>query len=453
MKRILSFVIIGLVVITVGYFVIKHIVRSATEKRATLMLAEIVCNYDDEYGEMAAKALIEMKPGNILTKLEEGLDGGNSGCKVRIAQVLDAIEGESTTDLLIVAFGDDDIRVSSTAALGLARRHMPEVLEVAKDRLSDDDPVVAGINYEVVANFEDDIVAQIERELNDTTFERQPYVLRGLIPAIEHGNERPWNLLKRGISSGFPEVRTASFNAAISLGGEYRAEALLTGVESSDAELRHRALREITDGDDTARFTDTLKMALNGIDPRVVLNASWGLLKLRDPEPVPKLRSILRDDEVTPEDKIIAARILARMGAPDGADPMYDILDSPTISEEIKLGAAEVLGEYDDIKGMSFLGEAIKPGKPREIRMKALIQLGVMGDKNASTLLLEMTSDPDEAVAVRAAYALTALNDRRGIGRLKRFLRSDSIEVRTIAAVGIITGGNIGDIIGDEGFG
>ena len=131
---------------------------------------------------------------------------------------------------------------------------------------------------------------------------------------------------------------------------------------------------------------------------------------------------------------------------------MYDIVDSLTIADEIKLEAAEVLGEYGDQKGMTLLWESIKNDRPPEVRMKALEMLGLMGDTLAGEMLARMAKDGEERIAVRAAYALTALGDRRGIGKLRKFLHSNSAEVRTIAAVGIITGGDITDIIGEEGY-
>lgn len=452
MRKYLTYGVICLVTILVGYLVVTSIINSVTQSRATIMLAEIVSNYDDEYGDIAARALIARKPENILTKLGEGLESSKTGCKVRIVNVLDAFEGDIPFDLLVQSVGDEDIHVSSVASLALARRQYPEILDLAKDRLGYADPVIAGLNYEIVANFEDDIVATIENELNDYIIFIQPYSIRGLVPPIQRGNERAWMLLKRALDSGSREVHIAAFETAISLGGEHRVEALRICIESSDAALRAKALREITDGEDTSLFLDELKLALNGAELEVVFNASWGLLKLRDPEPVAMLRSIIRDNDVSDRDRIIAARLLARLGATEGADPMYAIIDSTTIPEEIKLEAAEVLGEYEDIKGLSILGEAINPDKPREIRMKALTLLGLMGDKNASSMLLEMISDADDAIAVRAAYALAALGDKRGLRALRRFLRSDSTDVRTLAAVGIVTGGDIHDIVGDEGY-
>ena len=452
MRKYLTYGVILLVTVVVGYLIVSNIVNSATQKRATLMLAEIVSNYDDEYGDIAARALIAQTPENALAKLAEGLDSSKTGCKVRIVNVLDAYEGDIPFDLLVQSVGDEDIYVSSVASLALARRQHPEILDLAKDRLGHADHVIAGINYEIVANFEDDLISTIEEQLNNYTISIQPYSIRGLVPSIQRGNERAWMLLKRALDSGSVEVHTAAFETAVSLGGEHRVETLRICVESPDANLRAKALREIADGDDTSLFMDELKLALNGAELEVVFNASWGLLKLRDPEPVAILRSIVRDKDVSDRDRIIASRLLARLGATEGADPMYGIIDSVTISEEVKLEAAEVLGEYEDIKGLGILGEAIKSDKPREIRTKALTLLGLMGDKIASTMLVDMLSDADDAIAVRAAYALAALGDKRGLRALKRYLRSDSTEVRTIAAVGIVTGGDIHDIVGDEGY-
>jgi HEAT repeat protein len=354
--------------------------------------------------------------------------------------------------MLTSALGDSDDLVSSTAALALARRQREEVLDLARDRLEYDDLAVAGLSFEIISYFEDGIATEIEKELNCELPDKQPYALQGLVPLIQRGNDRAWALLKKAIGSRFPEVRTKALEIAIELGGGERAEALNIAVNASDPDLRCVALREMALGDDAEDYIDTLKLALNDVNLKVLFTASWSLLKLRDPAPVEYLRAVLADQRVSIRDKIVAARILARMGAPDGADPMYDIIDAVNMAEDIKLEAAEVLGEYEDKIGMGYLGEAIKPNRPPEVRRKALSMLGLMGDRRAGVLLLEMTKDADESIAVRAAYALTALGDARGIGRLRRLLNSDSVEVRTLAAMGIVTGGDITDIIGEEGY-
>ncbi len=452
MKRIIIFSIIGLVILGVLYFVAAGMIRTSAEGKASLTLAEVVTNYDDQYADMAADALIDSLPNNVFPVLASGLDRTDRGIKLRIIRVLDAYPGEESFEMLTKAVADNDIYVSSRACRALAKRGYNEVLELSKERLNEDDPVLLGWNLETAATFEDDTITLIEKELNCDHLNHQPNALRALVPLIEKGNERAWGLLRRDVTSSYPEVRLAALESSIGLGGTMRDEALKMALESPFAEIKRMSLSELTKGGISDDLKDYLKLALNDPDINIVFTASWGLLKLRDPEPVGKLRSILRDESLNVRDKIIAARLLARFGAPEGADPMYDIIDSLTVADDIKLEAAEVLGEYSEQKGMTLLWESIKNDRPPEVRMKALEMLGLMGNSLATVLLVQMSNDGDERIAVRAAYALTSLGDRRGIGKLRRFLHSNSAEVRTIAAVGIVTGGNITDIIGEEGY-
>lgn len=453
MVRIIKYSVAGLVVLIGLFFLGKHLIDLSAEKRAAYVLAEIVATQDTAFADMAVKTLTVLRDPAAVGALAKGLESGNAGVKVRVIEVLDAIEGEESKNLLLAALTDLDTLVSAHAALALAKRGDTAIIDLTNERLDSDDPQVVALSYEILGYLEEGFISRIEQVLNSNDPAMMPSAMRGLVPMIELGDEKAWLLLKRGVNSRYPEVRMASFNAAVKLGGEHRAEALMSAVESSDSGLRKLALQEMSVGEDTARFLDTLKLALNDDDLGVKFAAAWGCYKLRDPTPVAYLRSVLIDKEVSLNDRIIAARIMARLGDPQGADPLYDILEDIEVDELTKLEAAEVLGEYEEIRGMGYLGEAIKPDRSTEVREKALDLLGVMGDRNASVLLHEMAKeDPDESIAVRAAYAYAALNGGRTASILRRFLRSDSPYVRTIAAVGILTGGDITDIIGREGY-
>ncbi len=453
MVRIIKYVVAGLIVILGLFFLGKHLLNVSTNKRAAYVLAQVVSTQDDDYADMAMKTLIDLKDPGAIPALEQGLKEGNTSIKVRAIKVLDALDGDQPRDLLLIALSDPDELVSANASLALARRGVTEVLDLARERARSSDPEIVGISFEVLGYLEDGYLDTLEGILNGNDPTMMPSAVRGLVPIIERGEDKAWRLLKRGINSRYENVRNASFNAAVKLGGEYRVEALTSAVDSSDPALRKAALQEMTAGNDGGRFLETLKLALNDDDIGAKFAAAWGLYKLRDATPVAYMRLLLNDKETSLPNRIIAARILARLGDPQGADPMYDILDDVEVSEDLKLEAAEVLGEYDEIRGMGYLGEAIKPDRPMEIRQKALDMLAVMGDRNAEVLLLEMArEDPDKTIAVKSAYAFTALNKGGSTGILRRFLKSDLPDVRTMAAVGILTGGDITDIIGSEGY-
>jgi len=454
MIQLIKIVIGGLIVLGLLALLILHFRATSTRKHAANVLAQVVATSNDETADMAVKALIELKDESAIPILNAGLEAAGSGIKIRIIKVADAIEGDKARELLLNTLADPDMLVSTEAALALAKRGEPAVLDLARERLDSDNPEVAGPSFEILGYLEDGFIDSIEKELNSANPDKMPSALRGLVPMIERGDDKAWRLLKRAVNSRFPEVRNAAFDAAVALGGEKRAEALTTAaMESSDTELRKKAIQEMAKGLDASAFIDMLKLALNDNDLGVKFAAAWGLYKLRDPTPVPYMRSVLNDADIPLNDHIIAARLLARLGDPQGADPMYDILDDVEIGADIKLEAAEVLGEYDEIKGMGYLGEAIKPDRPVEVRLKALDMLGIMGNKSAGFMLRDMASDdPDAVIAVRSAYAYTALTSGKGAGILRRFLRGDNDEVRTLAAVGILTGGDITDIIGEEGY-
>ena len=455
MLHLFKIIIGGLILLGLIALLILHLVALSTRSRAADVLAQVVAARDDATADMAARALIELKDTDIIPVLDARFDAaGNHGIKTRIVKVVDAIAADEGRDLLLKALGDPDVLVSSEAALALAKRGEPAVLDLARERLESDDPRIAGLSFEILGYLQDGFIDGIESELNSSSPDRMPGALRGLVPMIQRGNDRAWRLLKRAINSRFAEVRLAAYDAAVGLSGEKRAEALMTATtESTDPALRKKAIHEMANGQDASAFIDTLKLALNDDDLGVKFAAAWGLYKLRDPTPVPYMRSVLNNKEQSLANRIIAARLLARLGDPQGAGPMYDILDDVELSPDIKLEAAEVLGEYDEIKGMGYLGEAIKPDRPFDLRLKALDMLGIMGNKNAEVLLKDMASDdPDEIIAVRSAYAYTSLTGGKRSAILRRFLRSDNDEVRTLAAVGILTGGDITDIIGEEGY-
>ena len=144
MKRIIILSIIGLAILGGLYFAASSMIRTSAEAKASLTLAEVVTNYDDEYADMAADALIESLPNNIFPALASGLNRTERGIKLRVIHVLDAYPGEESFELLSRAVSDDDIYVSSRACKALAKRGRAEVLELSKERLEEDDPVVLG---------------------------------------------------------------------------------------------------------------------------------------------------------------------------------------------------------------------------------------------------------------------------------------------------------------------
>jgi HEAT repeat protein len=452
MKRVLIITVASIVALVALYFLLSSISLALAKAKSVRVLADVVATVDDPAADLAAESLAEINDDKIIPILSAGLQTGDTNVRKRIISVLEAYDNEAAREPLVKSLSDDNQVISAHAALALARQGETEMYELTKERRSSRDREVTGLSMETMGYFEADFIETLRAELNGKSTDYMPSAIRGLIPLVEHGVTDAWPLLRNSITSRYPEVRQTAFDTAVGLGGDKRAEALKLAVESSDASLRKQAIQEMSRGEDIANYEQTFVQALNDNDVGIKFAAAWGLYKLRKPDPVPYIRAVLHDKKTPLEQRIVAARILARFGDTQGADPMYDVLDDPTMAEEYKLEAAEVLGEYGEIKGMGYLGDAINPDRPIETRRRALALLGMMGDADAGALLRDMMNDPDEDIAVRSAYALTALGDRRGLTRLRRFLRSGSPDVRTLAAVGILTGGDITDIIGGEEY-
>ena len=144
--------------------------------------------------------------------------------------------------------------------------------------------------------------------------------------------------------------------------------------------------------------------------------AAIRLGKARSPEAVPALILALGDEHARVRGS--AAEALGRIGTEEAvATLMHSLTGTPY---DVQRGAARGLGHARDPVAVPRLMEVLATSEGRGLRWYIIRALGEIGDRRATTMLLEEFEDPDSDVRRWAVDALGAIKDERAVGPLLR---------------------------------
>ncbi|GAB90041.1 HEAT repeat domain-containing protein [Gordonia rhizosphera] len=174
-------------------------------------------------------------------------------------------------------------------------------------------------------------------------------------------------LVKAVLAEDDPNVAGA-LRWSLARAGEQALPALGAGLDSSDVEVRRRAVAAITDLD---------------------VDGAVGLL-----------RGAVSDADDTVRER--AALGLAAHGDRHG----FDVLVEMVIGGHHDVEAAEALGHLGGADAVAALGDRLGPADPAT-RLRIVQALAEIGDPTARTLLAALTGDADRTVAATAAAILT----------------------------------------------
>jgi HEAT repeat protein len=128
--------------------------------------------------------------------------------------------------------------------------------------------------------------------------------------------------------------------------------------------------------------------------------------------------------------RLDAARFLVQLGDQSAAKVLRNMLSY----RHFRVGAAGLLARLGNPEGVAALRQVVKfKGSSRELRMRALVALGLSGDESAHDELVAILSGGQYQIG--AALALAALGDKRAVPALERQLALDSFRVG--AALGL----------------
>ena len=128
--------------------------------------------------------------------------------------------------------------------------------------------------------------------------------------------------------------------------------------------------------------------------------------------------------------RLDAARFLVQLGDQSAVPVLRNMLSY----KHFRVGAAGLLARLGDAQGVTALRQVIgSKASSRELRMRALVALGLAGDEAAHEELVAILDGGQYQIG--AALALAALGDKRAVSALERQLALDSFRVGAALAL------------------
>jgi HEAT repeat protein len=132
----------------------------------------------------------------------------------------------------------------------------------------------------------------------------------------------------------------------------------------------------------------------------------------------------------------LASDALDLLGVDRTVEPLIDVLEDDTETEEVRTAAARQLGRLGDRRAVERLIPHLHHDSPG-VRQRAALVLGRLGDLRAMEPLTAALADATDGVRAAAADSLGKLGDRRGVEPLIAALGDGSADVRKEAAWGL----------------
>ena len=173
------------------------------------------------------------------------------------------------------------------------------------------------------------------------------------------------------------------------------------------------------------------------------LNPERRVARLRESGDVGGLVRLLARGE--PPVRHLAAAALGELGSPAAIPALAAALAGPDV-EGVRWRAAEALVRIGPLALEELVPLAVHPDP--DVRWKACVALGEIGDRRAAPVLIERLTDLDRFVRGRAVSALVRLGAPAG-GPLARALEDPDARIRQGAAEAL---GQIGDPAAMEGL-
>ncbi len=138
-----------------------------------------------------------------------------------------------------------------------------------------------------------------------------------------------------------------------------------------------------------------------------------------------------------------AARALKKVGDERAVDALIDSLkykswhSDYTILDDVREFSAEALGKIRDERAVNYLIESLIEDPDEEVRLKAALALGEIGDSAAVDSLILALQDNDSTVRTASANALGMIGDKTAVPHLIQTLKDGDWQVRKFAAVSL----------------
>lgn len=311
---------------------------------------------------------------------------GNATIRATMARALGILKDRRAIEPLLLAVTTDGcpvVRFEAASALGeLGGREVVDplitVLSAPHEHKGDkmDVNVVSSIVFAL-------------RKLNDTR------AVEPLIAALERRDEQTRAVIALSLGS-FGDVRAV--------------EPLLNLLDDTEPLIRRAAACALGDlGDQSA--VQPLIGSLDDPDFETRSSAIKALGLLGDRRAIEPLCSLLQQDRI-PYRRVFIIEALHRLGATQAVRPLLALLQNPLEEEEVRAAAIETLGHLGDPCAVPFLLALVTDfvvGEANELRWRAAVALGQIGDVRAIDKLSRYRTDPEPVMRMAVIASLRQL--------------------------------------------
>lgn len=177
---------------------------------------------------------------------------------------------------------------------------------------------------------------------------------------------------------------------------------------------------------------DALFEKLKHPNPNLRSKAMWEIAEARDENTIPRLMSILNQEDVTY--RRAAVKTLGVIGA-DVVPSVVDSLlnsDNPTVRSSCAKALAQIAVNHPDVpmpeEGIQGLKQALNDPNP-VVYIPAVMSLGEIGSPVFDLLVETLQSTDNIAVGVSIINALGSMGDPRGVEVLTDLSNDQSVDV------------------------
>lgn len=177
--------------------------------------------------------------------------------------------------------------------------------------------------------------------------------------------------------------------------------------------------------------TEHLFQQLKHPNPHLRDQAMWELAENRDETTIPRLMSILDDEDTTYRRAVVKA--LGAIGL-DAVPPLVEALlnsDNVTVRGSAAKALAQVAINYPDdpfpAAGLQGLTTALHDPNP-VVHIAAVMAMGEIGAPVVDALIAALQTTNNPALAISIVSALGSIGDERGVDVLTTLIQDESID-------------------------
>jgi len=322
---------------------------------------------------------------------------GNPAVRAEVVTALTQY-GKRVVDLVVEQLQTDDLETRKAALIALGRIGDASAVPALSKLLDDDDELVV-------------IAAGALAKIGD----RQAF--EALLKLLGHANTT---------------VRQAAIGALNSIGHPDMGAKMEELLVHADPLIRESAVR-IAGYFGYERCIRLLLERAGDAEENVRRSAVEHLAYLDHAEVLPVLCRTVRKD--TPRVRAAAAKALADFESPEARNALLAALSDS--DSWVRYFAARSVGKQRCTEAMEALSRLVKEDKAAHVRIAAVKALGMIGDPEAVSVLMDVADSPEEDLAVTALSALGRMEDAKAREKLLKTLRSSSAALRLGAVKGL----------------